>query len=67
MKNKTNVHVRPTLEVSQVARKLGVTTRAVRVWIRKGLLPARRRGVKIWTIDRRDFVALAARRGVEVA
>ena len=63
--NSTSVPARP-LQVHHVAKKLGVATRTVRWWIKRGWLRATRRGVKIWIIDRADFINFAARRGLAV-
>lgn len=64
MNAEANISHRQILEVSHVARMLRVTTRAVRKWITKGLLRARRRGIKIWIFDRADVLDFAARRGM---
>jgi len=46
------------LRVSNVARELGVAPRTVRQWAADGILPAHKRGPKLWFFYERDIAGV---------
>ena len=42
------------LRTHNVARRLRVSVRTVRYWVKKGLIPAQRAGIRPWAFDEAD-------------
>jgi excisionase family DNA binding protein len=53
------------LRTHNVARRLKVSSRTVRWWAEKGLLPAKRYGVRPWAFDEADVIEFARVRGLQ--
>jgi excisionase family DNA binding protein len=49
------------LTVSQVAKKLQVSTQTVRNWVKNGILPAAKLNSRVWRINENDVKSLTER------
>lgn len=61
MNEETPAKVTRLIDTNAVARRCAVKPRTVRVWAEKGILPARKVGLKLWRFEVRDVEEFLSR------